>query len=282
MRSSRRGGDDRHWMTDWVSTKQATELLGVGSTTVKRWADEGVLSYYRTAGGHRRFRLSAIEALAEDTAAQQPASAGCKVHDWYEILRNGGLDTVLARIHELRDSVGDWFAAAEGLGAAMDHVGTLWSAEGCSIAETHLVTSKLVQGVSAVAAKLPMSAVAAAPCLVVAVPGDRHGVGAFLSQLCLRGAGYEAFVLAGGIPGPQLAQHLPGSGVKLLALSAANWHTDPVMLKQYYGEIVGACRRDGIELILGGRGAWPGEPDYGYRCRSFTDLRAAIDSIDGM
>ncbi|MDJ0907034.1 MAG: helix-turn-helix domain-containing protein [Woeseiaceae bacterium] len=265
-------------MTNWVSTKQATELLGVGPTTIKRWADEGRLAHYRTAGGHRRYRLSTIEALASGQDADRQAAAGHTAQRWYEYLRDASLDTVVSRMRRLPDQTGDWYAAAEVLGAAMDHLGRRYADEACSIAETNIVTWKLLQTASATAASLRAPA-GAARCLVAAVPGDLHGVGAVLAQLCLRGAGYEAFVLGSGIPARQLKQHLAGSGLGLLALSAANWHTDPVTLKQYAGEISGACRKESIELVLGGQGAWQDKPGYGYRCRSFMDLRSVIDKI---
>ena len=48
-------------MTDWIRTKQAMDMLGVGSTTIKRWADENKLRCIRTSGGHRRFHRNDIE-----------------------------------------------------------------------------------------------------------------------------------------------------------------------------------------------------------------------------
>ncbi len=265
-------------MTNWVSTKQATELLGVGSTTIKRWADQGLLAHYRTAGGHRRYRLSTIEALAKHPDAERPANVADSAQRWFEYLRDDSLDALASRMHELPDQAGDWFTAAEVLGTAMDYLGRRYADEACSIAETNIVTWKLLQAASAAAASLRAPA-GAARCLVAALPGDLHGVGAMLAQLCLRGAGYEAFVLGSGVPARQLAQHLPGSGLRLLALSASNWHTDPVTLKQYSDEIAGTCRKESIELILGGQGAWQDKPGYGYRCRSYAHLREAIDRI---
>lgn len=52
---------DNSRMTDrqeWISLKQAAELLGVHPATVRNWADEGKIASQRTAGGHRRFLKS--------------------------------------------------------------------------------------------------------------------------------------------------------------------------------------------------------------------------------
>lgn len=40
---------------EWISLKQAAEILGVHPATVRNWADEGKIASNRTVGGHRRF-----------------------------------------------------------------------------------------------------------------------------------------------------------------------------------------------------------------------------------
>ncbi len=69
-------------MTEWISTKRAMQMLGVGSTTVKRWADEGALPSSRTVGGHRRFREDDVKRLLErlhGTNKPKPESAPDKL-----------------------------------------------------------------------------------------------------------------------------------------------------------------------------------------------------------
>jgi excisionase family DNA binding protein len=45
--------DQKHWL----SLTEASELLGVHATTLRRWADAGSIPCFRTLGGHRRFRV---------------------------------------------------------------------------------------------------------------------------------------------------------------------------------------------------------------------------------
>jgi excisionase family DNA binding protein len=61
-------------MTDseWVSLRQAAELLGVHPATVRNWADKGELPSRRTPGGHRRFRRSDLMSQAERATEVQP------------------------------------------------------------------------------------------------------------------------------------------------------------------------------------------------------------------
>jgi len=58
--------------TEWVSLRQAADLLGVHPATVRNWADKGELLSRRTPGGHRRFRKSDLLHQAEKQGELQP------------------------------------------------------------------------------------------------------------------------------------------------------------------------------------------------------------------
>jgi excisionase family DNA binding protein len=47
----------------WVTLRRACEILGVDESTLRRWADAGRLSVYRTPGGHRRFSLINLQEM---------------------------------------------------------------------------------------------------------------------------------------------------------------------------------------------------------------------------
>jgi excisionase family DNA binding protein len=61
---------------DWLSLSEASELLGVHPTTLRRWADAGDIACFRTPGGHRRFRLADLVAWTRgaQTTALTPRS----------------------------------------------------------------------------------------------------------------------------------------------------------------------------------------------------------------
>lgn len=58
---------------DVLSPKQVAEIFGVDAGTVSEWAERGRLAYFRTPGGHRRFRRDAVDALL---ATLDPAPTG--------------------------------------------------------------------------------------------------------------------------------------------------------------------------------------------------------------
>src|SRR4051812_45076705 len=67
---------------DWISLHDASQLLGVATSTLRRWGDAGRVPMKRTLGGHRRFaRIEVMQlvdggslkpALVAPTSAPQP------------------------------------------------------------------------------------------------------------------------------------------------------------------------------------------------------------------
>ncbi len=54
----------------WLSLKEASEILGVHFTTLRKWADEGEIRVFRTPGGHRRFSIADLRRFLEDRVGQ--------------------------------------------------------------------------------------------------------------------------------------------------------------------------------------------------------------------
>lgn len=62
--------------TEFLTTREASKLLGVALTTVQLWVETGVLPAWKTAGGHRRISRQAVDKLrAEQTASLGLANA---------------------------------------------------------------------------------------------------------------------------------------------------------------------------------------------------------------
>jgi excisionase family DNA binding protein len=57
----------------WVTLTAACHLLGVSPSTIRRWADTGMVRTFVTPGGHRRFSRSALEALLPERPKGRPS-----------------------------------------------------------------------------------------------------------------------------------------------------------------------------------------------------------------
>jgi len=64
---------------EWLSLRDAAQLLGVHPATLRAWADRGRIASRRTAGRHRRFRRADLQAWLEASRASD-ASAQVLLH----------------------------------------------------------------------------------------------------------------------------------------------------------------------------------------------------------
>ena len=67
------GGDAHH--EEWLTTSQASALVGVSSATLRRWCDAGAVTAFTTPGGHRRLARSAVLGLLPDATSSPSATA---------------------------------------------------------------------------------------------------------------------------------------------------------------------------------------------------------------
>lgn len=56
----------------WLSLGEASRMLGVHPSTLRRWADQGQVPVYLTPGGHRRFTAADIERFAQERRQIRP------------------------------------------------------------------------------------------------------------------------------------------------------------------------------------------------------------------
>ena len=70
---------------DWLTLQDASEMLGVATSTLRRWGDAGRVPMKRTLGGHRRFARAEIARLAGGhtaRAALTPPAPHPVPHPW--------------------------------------------------------------------------------------------------------------------------------------------------------------------------------------------------------
>jgi excisionase family DNA binding protein len=54
----------------WLSLHEASKRLNVHPATLREWADKGRIRTFRTPGGHRRFSLEDVDALAAEATPE--------------------------------------------------------------------------------------------------------------------------------------------------------------------------------------------------------------------
>lgn len=124
-----RGIDPMSETAEWVSLRQAADMLGVHPATVRNWADKGDLPSRRTPGGHRRFKKTDLLHYAESQGELQPlevqviiqnalgqtrqdVGGGTLTHEaWYAAMRETTRDALRAQGRRVLEALRGYIAA---------------------------------------------------------------------------------------------------------------------------------------------------------------------------
>ncbi len=66
--------------SEWMNLSEIARELGVHPSTIRNWANQGLIPVHRTPGGHRRFRRDEIELWAQAHQATTSDDAQLVVH----------------------------------------------------------------------------------------------------------------------------------------------------------------------------------------------------------
>lgn len=258
-----------------LSTRQAAALLGVGTTSIKRWADEGVLACEKTVGGHRRFSRGAVLVLKHAAAGETREASSGTAAGWVERLVAEDIAAAVAALERDRRRLGAWWRVADELGPALHELGRAWETGALSVIQEHVASAHLARALARCGDRLRVPRRASRALLMTAA-GDDHTLGLSLAELCLREAGWATRWVGRRAPIDQAVDYIGEGHARLVAVSASSFSTDAVSLAAQAARLGAACRVQGAELILGGHGAWPDPPPFGARARSFRELHQVL------
>lgn len=258
-----------------LTTTEAARAAAVAPSTIKRWADQGILPFSRTAGGHRRFERFALERFLREQpisiSSGDPVAAA-----WVRCLVGGRRHEIDARLLEARARLGSWWRVAEELAVALVEVGEQWECGRLTVAEEHLASDALARALARVGDALPIR-LDGPRCLLACAGDDEHTLGLSLAELCLRELGWMPLWLGRRTPVAELARLARGGQVSMVALSASALLSEEQTLRAIADEVGAVCKERGVALLLAGRGAWPAQPSFGVRVTSFAHFHDYLE-----
>lgn len=272
----------------FLTSAEAADRLGVSTSSIKRWVDDGTLVSERTAGGHRRLRSEVVEAFARrsELAPALPPS-----QDRFEpapgdllalLLSSRPSREIEARLIALRSSVGSVSGFADALAPSLREMGVRWVRGELPIADEHIATERLARALARMAEWIPLAPRSKVALLATAVE-DEHTLGLSLAELCLREGGWDARWVGRRTPTDTLVDLISRSRreVRLVVLSASVVSSDAASLARQSHTVGAACAAAGATLLLGGDGAWPERPRDARRVRSMAEFeRVAREVMD--
>jgi len=253
-------------MESLLSTAEAARVAGVGTTSVKRWADEGLLSCQRTAGGHRRFPRAELERFLR---AQPGATLPPSAEHWADRLMQSGSYELRALLLEARGRTGSFYAVCDELAPAFAELGARWACGAVTVLDEHVASERIARALSQSSEALPLAAGAPA-CLLACAEGDEHTLGLSLAELCLREAGWDALWAGRRTPSKEIVRAVAQGEIGMVALSASTSSKHAGRLAAEVRTLERACSTAAIPLVLGGNGAWPQTLGHARRFSSFS------------
>lgn len=269
-------------MKDLLTSTQVAELLGVGASSVKRWADSGRLPCVRTPGGHRRFlRIEVERALEPGGLRASPLRA---VEDqatrWYDLLASGtgSFELRMALANEF-ERQGEWWRVAEGIALALTEVGQRWRRGTLSVTEEHTASEALSRAVARVAESQAVPADAPV-CLMMAPPGEEHTLGLGLAELIARAQGWETRWVGRASPLEEIEALMQAGQVQLVTIAALDGSGAAERLAEVGKRLIETSARSGVAVVLAGSAPWP-EPPFGSRVRRARNFEHFAEALRG-
>ncbi len=230
-----------------LTSSETGELLGVHPSTVKRWCNDGELSFSTTPGGHRRIRLDDAVALAraKDIPNILAPFHPYEPHVWaalrqirdegsFQRLHSLAMGWVhrsqLRRVSLLFDTVARHAGLSvprlcdEAIGAFMAQVGDAWAQGRLRVGEEHLVSQTMTEVLLKFRTELRDDADRPRPedppiAVVGTLEGNQHRLGALCVRLALEAAGWEVFYLGADVPTEEFSLIQRGRGAALMCIS---------------------------------------------------------------
>jgi excisionase family DNA binding protein len=251
----------------FLTPKDLADALGVSESSLKRWADDGVIPVSRTAGGHRRIALADAVRFARDSGlhVEHPEALGLA-----DVVPAGGGEASTAEalfVAFLRD---DWRVARGLIVAAyiagrsvasicdgpireaLSRAGELWQHGSDGIVVEHRAVDTCLQALSFVRSLIPPAPSDAPVALGAAVSGDPYVLPSLSAAVVLADAGFRDVNLGPTMPTDALASAVERYA-PLLVWRTASTPIDQETLRRDLDGVVARLGPDAI-VVLGGRG----------------------------
>jgi len=262
-------------MDPLLTSAEAAQRLGVGASTIKRWAESGLIACERTAGRHRRFRLGEVERLRATLRGQAGAQERA-ADPGVEVLLSPRLTPqVQAWLLAERARLGSWAALADQVAASLQRLGELWQSGAISVLAEHAASERLERALARCSDEF-VGAAGGPRCLLTAVEGDQHTLGLALAEPVLREQGWSV-EWGGALPTVDIERRLAQRDLDLVVTSASSTAMTSAGLERCAASLAASCAGEGVSLILAGSGPWPELRDAAVaRVRSFGEFTGLL------
>jgi len=272
-----------------LSSEQAARVLDVTVSTIKRWADEGLIACVKTPGGHRKFELTEIARFAEGHGMRlsggtppplsehqlEQLQFGIHAPNYHRVADlfleealqgdREGLYQLLLYVtkHHIRFAT----IADEIIRPALARVGEEWHQGSIEVAQEHEASAAITEAMIRLAPELLKKKPNGLTAVCACVEGEDHEIGLRSMAYALELEGWTVHFVGADTPFETLVSFAKAIKPHLICLSLALTRNRKE-LAQGMAMISRATRSLGTKLLVGG-----------YRADSFSAKELHCDHI---
>ena len=253
-----------------ISPKELADAIGVSESSLKRWADNGLIRVSKTAGGHRRITIGETirfirsirapllkpEVIGLDdlpTNGEAVLSTDSPTDRLHAYLVEGKERQARGLILSLYLNGQSVVEIADGpIRTAMERIGELWMHDATGVSIEHHAVDICIQAVNRLRQVIVQND--AGPFAIGgAAPGDPYLLPSLLVAVALASEGWRVVNLGPDTPFDSFVVAADRYKPQLVWLSASSVHDD-VEMSFGVERIAHALADRGITLVVGGRG----------------------------
>ncbi|MBK6695204.1 MAG: helix-turn-helix domain-containing protein [Myxococcales bacterium] len=246
---------------DILSTNRVAALLGVSEATVKRWSDAGTLKCFKTAGGHRKFRLRDVRAFLSDQRDDAPMDVGSvttlstEQTEVRSLALNADVDGLVSFVASQRlrgASMAETFDRV--FAPALADIGESWARGRLSAAQEHIASGAVGDMLARLRPVVERgSRVDRGRALCACLGEERHELGVRMAAIVLAGEGFRVATAGATVPASDIAMMVAGHAPALLVLSASEC-ADAAGLAADLAIVADAAPPGRTRIVTGGAG----------------------------
>lgn len=247
-------------MVNTLTTRDVAKLLQVSEATIKRWADDGLISADKTAGGHRRFSIQNVarlrrehsSALSNPTALETSADFRLTVSDLTKSVLSGdeaGIAALLIDAYLKNESLVSIFDHT--ITDVMHDIGDQWYAGELTVADEHLATRVMLNALQQLRSVITRADETGMSAICCGIEGDLHELPVHLVEILLEGIGWKTVNLGPNTPLFSLNELISRKSPRLLCISA-RFVNDLDRTVRDFGQLRKSCQRQGTTIVIGG------------------------------
>ncbi len=255
------------------STKDLAKMWDVSESTIKRWADAGLLKCQKTVGGHRKFDIDEVSRFQHRSGLVAPRRKALKEHadlngDLEKFLSASDFSS-LALMYKEKALAGNERAAAalvtqaflhdmsmpticeKIIRPAMSDIGELWRVGEVEVFEEHLATFVTLQALSELQALVPRKRDQSRLALVGCSEGEFHQVATVMVRCLLESEGWKVISLGTHTPLYSFGDAIKRFKPDLVCISTTILY-DLERVARDYSALHNLASRQKARLVVGG------------------------------